>query len=334
MGYRVGYPHTEHRLIVENTLNTKNSPPNMSSAWMGFSVCKIDNVVHLGRHFNNSEVRNESLFKLVQQACERHAVPDFDWILIHTGDHSASSWLRPNLVVSDCIRVDLDGNAYRHLCPATKDNFAETIPDWVYHGWPGTGIEDFETVRLELLNYSEPPETDLLGWRGMDHHENRIRLLQIAQSFHPSDQKMDCMAIGHHGGPAPLSIPGSMALLEQTKRFKYFIDIEGYEGGYSGGLKLKLQAPRLIFIQERIYKEDFFQWLVPFRHYIPVKNNLSDLVQQLEWIKQNPELERNIIREKEIFCRTYLTQDAALKRLADQLYSPAVYGNPRVYVLE
>jgi hypothetical protein len=301
---------------------------------MGFSVCKIDNVVHLGRHFNNSEVRNESLFKLVQQACERHAVPDFDWILIHTGDHDAGTHKGPKETCPDGYRIDFEGNVYRHLCAATTDYFPETIPDWVYDGWPGTGIDDFETARLELLNCTAPPETDLLGWRGMDHHANRIRLLQIAQSFHPSDQKMDCMAIGHHGGPPALSIPGSMSLLEQARRFRYLIDIEGYQGGYSGGLKLRLQAPRVVFIQERDYKEDFFQWLVPFRHYIPVKNNLSDLVDQLDWIKQNPELERNIIREKEIFCRTHLTRAAALKRLADQLYGPTAFGNPRAHVIE
>jgi hypothetical protein len=315
---------------MDNPLNTKTSPPSMSSAWMGFSVCKIDNVVHLGQHFNNSEIRNESMLKLIKLACEKYSVPDFEWILIHSGDHNAIGWQRQREELG--MRQDLVDNSYLHFCPATIDYYQETIPDWVYDCWQGTGVDDFETTRLELLNCTDPPETDLLGWRGMDHHVNRVRLLQIAQSFHPSNQQMDCMAVGHHGGPRPLTLDGSMSLIQQARRFRYLIDIEGYQGGYSGGLKLRLQAPRVVFIQEREYKEDFFQWLIPFRHYIPVKNNLSDLVDQLNWIKQNPELERNIIHEKEQFCRTYLTRDAALKRLADQLSTRCQsLGNPRVH---
>jgi hypothetical protein len=317
MGYRVGYPHTENRQMMPNILGTATSPPNMSSAWMGFSVCKINNVVHLGQHFNNSEVRNESMLELIKLACQRYTIPDFEWILIHSGDHNAQSWRkRPD---KPGYRSDLDDCGYQHFSPCTDNYFPETIPDFVYDKWIGTGVLDFESTRLELLNLATPPETDLLGWRGMDHHVNRVRLLQIAQSFHPSGQKMDCMAIGHHGGPAPLSITGSMTLLEQARRFRYLIDIEGYQDGYSGGLKLRLHAPRVVFIQERAYKEDFFQWLVPYKHYIPVKNKLEDLVDQLDWIQQRPELETTIIKEKAEFCLAHLTRDAALKRLADRL---------------
>ena len=302
---------------MDNPYNTLTSPPNMSSAWMGFSVCKINNAVHVGQHFNNSETRNESMIRLIKLACQRYNVPDFEWILFHSGDHSADSWR--TALNEHGYRRDLDGRRYQHFCPATKDYFSETVPDFVYDGWAGTGVSDFESTRIELLNLNTPAETDLLGWRGMDHHVNRVRLLQIAQSFHPSDQRMDCKAIGHHGGPPPLTLDGSMSLLQQAKRFRYLIDIEGYQGGYSGGLKLRLHAPRVVFIQERDYKEDFFQWLVPYKHYIPVKNKLEDLVDQLEWIKQRPELEATIIKEKAEFCQVHLTQDAALKRLADRL---------------
>ena len=302
---------------MPNTLGTATSPLNMFTAWMGFSVCKINNVVHLGQHFNNSETRNESMFGLIQLACQQHTVPDFEWVLFHSGDNDAGSFKGTSNKLG--YRRDLDAREYQHFCPSTKDYFSETVPDFVYDGWTGTGVPDFESTRLELLNLATPPETDLLGWRGMDHHVNRVRLLQIAQSFDSSDQKMDCKSIGHHGGPPPLTLDGSMSLLQQAKRFRYLIDIEGYQGGYSGGLKLRLHAPRVVFIQERAYKEDFFQWLVPYKHYIPVKNKLEDLVDQLEWIKQRPELEATIIKEKADFCLAHLTRDAAVKRLADRL---------------
>tara|TARA_B110000285_G_C14615769_1_gene376894 strand:- start:64 stop:231 length:168 start_codon:yes stop_codon:yes gene_type:complete len=43
---------------------------------------------------------------------------------------------------------------------------------------------------------------------------------------------------------------------------------------------------------------DFGQWfygaIKPYKHYVPVKNDLSDLVEQVEWLKQNDDKAREI----------------------------------------
>jgi hypothetical protein len=221
-------------------------------------------------------------------------------------------------------RVDANRNVYRQFAPSSIDFYPETIPDFLYDNWAGSGVDDYEVTRKQLLALTDAPETDLLGWRGKDHHPNRLRLIQIAEEPHPSGRIMDCVAVSGQGQPRWDTYPAGMSLLEQAKRFRYLIDIEGYQGGYSGGLKLRLHAPRVVFIQERDYKEDFFEWLVPYKHYIPVKNNLSDLVERLKWLKENPDVEELIIKEKAEFCNTYLTREAAVKRIADRLRDGAV----------
>ena len=78
-------------------------------------------------------------------------------------------------------------------------------------------------------------------------------------------------------------------------RYRYLIDLEG--AGYSGWLKLLLFAGRPLFIQTRWRREFFFDGLVPFKHYIPVKQDLSDLSSQIDLAEANPELAAAIARE-------------------------------------
>jgi hypothetical protein len=69
-------------------------------------------------------------------------------------------------------------------------------------------------------------------------------------------------------------------------KYRYLIDIGG--NGYSGRLKFLLFSKRPLLIVERNYIEYFQDELVPFEHYIPVKMDLSDLIEKVYWIKNNP----------------------------------------------
>lgn len=48
-----------------------------------------------------------------------------------------------------------------------------------------------------------------------------------------------------------------------------------------------LAGDSLIFKQESIYNEHFYAALIPWKHFIPVKKDLSDLLEKLEWAKNN-----------------------------------------------
>ena len=104
---------------------------------------------------------------------------------------------------------------------------------------------------------------------------------------------------------------------EQIERWRYLIDVEGT--GYSGRFKLLLNSPRLVFLQDRPHKEDFFQYLVPWSHYVPVKRDLSDLRANLATIKSDPQLEKSIIENAREFSRKYLSRASALQRWSDLL---------------
>lgn len=82
-----------------------------------------------------------------------------------------------------------------------------------------------------------------------------------------------------------------------------------------------LSAPRLVFLQERPHKEGFFQYLVPWTHYVPVKRDLSDLRANLAAVKADPNLEKSIIANARAFAGKYLTRASALARWAVLLNS-------------
>ena len=224
--------------------------------------------------FGGYETRNPSTLSLIKQAVERHGVKDFGWILINTSDREAQ-------LFHEGLKVFAFSTA--------TDNFAHACPDFVYDHWRQTGLTDYEDTRLELSAMTSPPATDMLGWRGAPTHPARATLVGFDDK-----KEFDCELIHwDRSDPNKLKANNFVSFHDQIARWRYLIDIEGT--GYSGRFKLLLSAPRLVFLQERPHKEDFFQHLAPWTHYVPVKRDLSDLRAHLATVKADPRLEKSII---------------------------------------
>jgi hypothetical protein len=250
--------------------------------------------------FGGYETRNPSTLSLIQKAVELFSVKNFDWILINTSDREAQ-------LHHDGLKVF----AYSTM----TENFAHACPDFVYDHWRQTGLLDYEQTRSELSAIASQPTTDMLGWRGAPTHPARAILVKL------DDKKdFDCELIHwDRSDPDNLKAKNFISFSEQIGRWRYLIDVEGT--GYSGRLKLLLCSPRLLFIQDRPHKEDFFQFLVPWSHYVPVKSDMSDLQANLAIIKSDPQLEKSIIDKALEFSRQHLSRASALKRWSDLLNS-------------
>ena len=48
-----------------------------------------------------------------------------------------------------------------------------------------------------------------------------------------------------------------------------------------------LGGDALVMKQDSVYYEHFYKDMVPYRHYIPIKNDLSDLLDRLQWARDN-----------------------------------------------
>lgn len=82
-----------------------------------------------------------------------------------------------------------------------------------------------------------------------------------------------------HTGGMPIN---SMLYLLQ---YKYQINIDGTVAAYR--LPYLLAGNSIVLKQDSIYYEHFYNELKPWKHYIPFKNDLSDLLEKLQWAKEH-----------------------------------------------
>ena len=271
--------------------------------WEGFAITKNSAGLFF-RNYSGYETRNESTLKIICQAVQQYGVKNFKWVLISTGDIEAGSEI-----------TDLSGHKFKCFSYSTqRNNHHLTIPDFVFDHWEQTGLDDYESTRnwLKRLDHFSP-ETNCLGWRGANTNPTRSAL-----TLRNDKINYDCEFVTwDRSSPDRLTAENFLSFPDQVKKWRFFIDMEGR--GYSGRLKLLLASPRLVFIQERVHEEFFFPNLIAWVHYIPVQNNLSNLEENLDIVRSNPSLEKEIIANQRNFSQLYLTRDFALYKMAQIL---------------
>ena len=190
------------------------------------------------------------------------------------------------------------------------------IPDFMFVGWPEVGMPDYETVVDQILEASaRPPDDDRLFWIGnAETHPTRATLLGIAErsprlavvptgwvpnSWHPHTRRL-----------TPLN--GYVSLPDHC-RYRYLIDVQGR--GWSARLKLLLFSGRTVFIQQRRWEEYFFPRLKPMVHFVPVREDLSDLEAQVAWADAHPDEALAIGRNGQQFAIGHLRRAHAIARM-------------------
>lgn len=96
--------------------------------------------------------------------------------------------------------------------------------------------------------------------------------------------------------------------------YKYLIDIEG--NGYSARIGLLLFSQRVVFMQERQWKQYYLFDLEPYKHYIPVKNDFSDLIDKIKEVESKGEDFYNEIAQNALkFAQENLMYKNAVERI-------------------
>ena len=68
---------------------------------------------------------------------------------------------------------------------------------------------------------------------------------------------------------------------------KYQINIDGTVAAYR--FPYLLAGNSLVLKQDSPYYEYFYKDLKPFEHYVPIKRDLSDIMEKIQWAKDNEE---------------------------------------------
>jgi len=81
---------------------------------------------------------------------------------------------------------------------------------------------------------------------------------------------------------------------DQLSKFKYHIDTGGGGGTTWTGTVLKLGLPGLLFHHTTPTKDYIFDQIQPWVHYVPVREDLEDLMEKLEWAETHQDQARRI----------------------------------------
>ncbi|MEX0426799.1 glycosyl transferase family 90 [Nocardioides sp. DS6] len=203
------------------------------------------------------------------------------------------------------------------------------VPDFMFQQPLAPSVGWDELARDLAAAGSVPSETDLLGWMGNPARiPARYRLLTWGQKHAERAEFWATGAYYPRWSPRRRLSPVArrrahqgMDILNQVRRFRYLIDVEGR--GYSGRVKLLLHSGRPLFIAKRPWNEWWFTELEPFKEYIPVRRDLADLVEQLNWADSHPREALEIARRAQDFAQRILTRASVLRRWHDVLNTRA-----------
>ncbi|BFZ13095.1 hypothetical protein BsWGS_16134 [Bradybaena similaris] len=142
-------------------------------------------------------------------------------------------------------------------------------------------------------------------WRGRDSRRERLQLVEMSQK-HPQliDARLTKMFFFPHNETKYGPLTPQISFFEFFK-YKYQLNIDGTVAAYR--LPYLLAGDAAVFKQESEYYEHFYSRLKPDVHYVPIKQDLSDLLEKIQWAMSNDDKVKVIAKNGQEFAREHLT---------------------------
>ncbi|OCT57601.1 hypothetical protein XELAEV_18003303mg [Xenopus laevis] len=85
------------------------------------------------------------------------------------------------------------------------------------------------------------------------------------------------------------------------QQYKYQVNVDGTVAAYR--FPYLMLGDSLVLKQDSPYYEHFYSALKPWKHYVPFKRNLGDLIEKIQWAKDHDEEARQIAKEGQTLVR-------------------------------
>jgi len=115
---------------------------------------------------------------------------------------------------------------------------------------------------------------------------------------------------------------GKSMNLQELAKYKYHIDLGGGGGTTWSGTIEKLALPGLLFHHMTPTKDYIHDYLTPWKHYIPVSENLQDLKKKFDWTEAHPQEAKRIADAGTDFMRELGTPQGFGKLYDDVFVEP------------
>lgn len=187
--------------------------------------------------------------------------------------------------------------------------------DWTFWHWPSVGVKNsMETFKMMAEAGRSDAQTNKAAWFGNMHsaapgskeRKTRTALVEVFGRRHRN--KFECFHVNSVAGKHLFT-----SMPDLARKYKYLIDVGG--NGYSGRTKFLLFSGRPLIFVERKYVEYFQDDLRPWEHYVPVKEDLSDLMSAYEWLRDNESKALEIAANAQKFALENFTIEKVLERI-------------------
>eukprot|EP00565_Helicotheca_tamesis_P008426 CAMPEP_0185723926 /NCGR_PEP_ID=MMETSP1171-20130828/594_1 /TAXON_ID=374046 /ORGANISM="Helicotheca tamensis, Strain CCMP826" /LENGTH=404 /DNA_ID=CAMNT_0028391697 /DNA_START=278 /DNA_END=1489 /DNA_ORIENTATION=- len=221
--------------------------------------------------------------------------------LIHGGDADVPSWddLKPQIVWRGADYQFLErfylGTYFGHRALVTFTTPDFTTPQSILESF--FNVWDYLIPRWKAVTLSLKAKLDAAQEVGVNGEET-LPWLDI-KFFEKSGSSKWFRLIE----PAGMTTSEFMTHEEQTM-YKYHIDFAGGGGTSWTGTLSKLAMPGVLFHHETIMRDFYYDQIRPWEHYIPVKQDLSDLREHFDWAEANPDKARAISEAASKFVQT------------------------------
>lgn len=188
-----------------------------------------------------------------------------------------------------------------------------TCRDGYYHYLKEKGMEIPWDSRIPLAfwrGHTTGGDYTVETWE----HRPRSQLALLSQK---NPRHLDCALVSFIQGTqeaemlmrkARLFKDGCDATIQM--RYRYLIAIDGHTS--ASAFKWELFTGSLVFRNDSEWEEWFSNAIIPYEHYIPYKLNLSDLIHQIDWARNNDEAARKIALQGQLFAEQNLTTGSVL----------------------
>lgn len=168
----------------------------------------------------------------------------------------------------------------------------------------GTTIDTNMRLKLAFLSTKNKDYLDC----GITKWNNRPRKLSHSTTL----QTIDVLNMNKLG----IFKVNTMTPLEQA-RYKYIINVDGHVSAFRLSFELGMRS--CILLVESNYKMWCHSFLIPYVHYVPIKDDLSDLLSQIKWCREHDKKCEEMAENAYTLYNQYLVKNGILNYLQSLL---------------
>ncbi|XP_033150714.1 protein O-glucosyltransferase 2-like [Drosophila busckii] len=188
----------------------------------------------------------------------------------------------------------------------SEDSYDITLPTYDI---TESSIENMGRVMLDMLSVQKndiswDSKKEKAFFRGRDSRRERLHLVDLSKKYPEiiNASITNFFFFRNEESKYGPKVP-HVSFMEFFK-YKYQINIDGAVAAYR--LPYLLAGGSLVLKQESPYYEHFYSKLIPYKHYVPIKRDLSDIVEKITWAKKNDQRVQEIVAKSREFVEKNL----------------------------